>query len=200
MSETQETQFILRLDLAEIKLFYLKIIVRLSGPRLYIFSYIVHGPYTTQDHGRRWATSPCTPLTTHYSGRKGGTAWREKSTSTGSWMFRAGTFPSSLQGSEGSAGTTLPCIGSNVAGGDVRLKAHRGRGGRPGAVAPSRGLAGGSRCRVRRCGRWWRRHTMEKIMWRPGQLKGWWAEHCGSTSMYFFARDGGDSHVGQEEE
>jgi hypothetical protein len=112
------------------------------------------------------------PLTTHYSGRKGGTAWREKSTSTGSWMFRAGTFPSSLQGSEGSAGTTLPCIGSNVAGGDVRLKAHRDRGGRPGAVAPSRGLAGGSGCRVGRCGRWWRQHTMEKIMWRPGAIEG----------------------------
>jgi len=87
-------------------------------------------------------------------------------------MFRAGTFPSSLQGSEGSAGTTLPCIGSSVAGGDVRLKAHRGRGGRPGAVAPSRGLAGGSGCRVGRCGRWWRRHTMEKIMWRPGAIEG----------------------------
>ena len=87
-------------------------------------------------------------------------------------MFRAGTFPSSLQGSEGSAGTTLPCIGSNVAGGDVRLKAHRDRGGRPGAVAPSRGLAGGSGCRVGRCGRWWRRHTMEQIMWRPGAIEG----------------------------
>jgi hypothetical protein len=115
-------------------------------------------------------------------------------------MFRAGIFPSSLQGSEGSAGTTLPCIGSNVAGGDVRLKAHRDRGGRPGAVAPSGdsrvGLAaewvgvGGGGGDIR-----WRRSCGGR-----GLLKAWRAEHCGSTSMYFFARDGGDTHVGWEEE
>jgi len=39
-SETQETQFILGLERENIKLFYLQKIVRLSGPRLFIFSYI----------------------------------------------------------------------------------------------------------------------------------------------------------------